>query len=178
MLHIKCRTHRYPRVVAGRGDIDIFERRLAGHLSVGHAVLSHTTGNTDIIKSSLFMKCRHHVEDHFLRSPLHGSREVLMILGKRFFGFARRSKNSGHLFRVQRRHKGLVILPITNHTRCARPEELQVKPEQSVGSKFDHLLQFVGVKWFTIGRHAHHFIFIPVKRKSQQLGKRSIKDPY
>ncbi len=75
-------AHGNTGVVAGRGDVHFLKRRVAGDLSVGDAVLGYTSCDAYPGQAGERMQAAQDVEDDFLCVALHGSGQVLVVLGQ------------------------------------------------------------------------------------------------
>ena len=92
-----------------RRDINLLERSATCYFAVGNRILGYPAGDADPIEARQFMQSSEDVEDDRFCVPLHGGRDVHVVL-RQFVAFlSRGAKQFDEAWPEQRCHRRQVI---------------------------------------------------------------------
>ena len=116
------------------------------------------------------------MKDALFRNMLNRCGEVFMVLRDGIGFSTRRPKVFLHFSRVEFGNNRLLTRTVVHISLRTTAEPAEVKAESTVILQQYNFVHFPGHNRLAIGGQTHYLVLIPVGAKTQQLGKRGIKN--
>ena len=164
-------------VAGSGGQIHFLERCAQIDLAVGDGVHGAATGKGEVVARMFFVQCVEQGEKGLFVDDLRRVGEVPMFLFERCTRRARGSEQIGQFSGVKGANLGRTIVPTVGHVVGVMPEIRQVQAKGAIRLNADQLAHLLEIFWFAVRREAHHFVFVAVMGKADELGDGGIENP-
>src|SRR5947209_16339896 len=101
---------------------------------------------------------------------------MLVLLFNVIVWFSRRPEKIDERMAIKGADFRRAIFPRVGNVADMVPEKFQIQPEGSVGTNPHDLAKRIEKGRLAVGREAHHFVFVAIIRKPEELGQRGIKN--
>lgn len=164
------------RIAGGSGKIHLLERGAMIYPAVGDGIHGATAREGEVGALVLGVNGVQEGKEGFLVHGLDRAGDVLVFLFERFLLFAGGAEQFFEGWTVERTPVRRAIVPVVGDVFVVVAEEFEVEPECAVFLEDDDLTHGLEKPRFAVGSQAHHFVFIAVMRKPDELSQRRVKD--